>query len=149
MTASASATIDAPIDKVWDAFVNPEKIKKYMFGTTVITDWKKGHKILWQGQWQGKTYEDKGVILEFKPKTKLQYSHFSPLAGQPDRPENYHIVTIVLTDTGAQTTVLLSQSNSGSEQEKAHSEQNWAAMLGSVKKLIEEPDEKNNGTSRT
>ena len=38
--AKADTTIDAPVDKVWDALINPEMIKKYMFGTTAISDWK-------------------------------------------------------------------------------------------------------------
>jgi hypothetical protein len=43
-----------------------------------------------------KAYEDKGKILRFEPRKSLQYSHFSPLSGLHDNPENYHIVTIDL-----------------------------------------------------
>ena len=136
--AEAQTTIDAPIDKVWDAFINPDTIKKYMFGTTVISDWKEGSKIAWKGEWDGKPYEDKGIILQFKPKTKLQYSHFSPLTGQPDIPENYHTVTIELTDKDKQTIVFLSQDNNTTKQAKEYSEQNWMMMLTGLKKLLEE-----------
>ena len=136
--AEAQTTIDAPIDKVWDAFINPGTIKKYMFGTTVISDWKEGSKIAWKGEWEGKLYEDKGIILQFKPKTKLQYSHFSPLTGQPDIPENYHTVTIELTDKDKQTIVFLSQDNNTTKQAKEYSEQNWMMMLTGLKKLLEE-----------
>lgn len=136
--AEAQTTIDAPIDKVWDAFINPDTIKKYMFGTTVISDWKEGSKIAWKGEWNGKSYEDKGIILQFKPKTKLQYSHFSPLTGQPDIPENYHTVTIELTDKDKQTIVFLSQDNNTTKQAKEYSEQNWMMMLTGLKKLLEE-----------
>jgi uncharacterized protein YndB with AHSA1/START domain len=85
LIAKASATIDAPVAKVWDALVNPEAIKQYMFGTNVATDWQEGSPITWKGEWQGKAYEDKGVIRQVKPERILQYSHFSPLSGLPDQ----------------------------------------------------------------
>ena len=43
--AKAETTIDASADKVWTALTDPETIKKYMFGTTVVADWKDGGKI--------------------------------------------------------------------------------------------------------
>src|SRR5512142_1008907 len=92
LIARASIRISAPSDKVWDALVNPQAIHQYMFGTTVVSDWREGSPITWQGEWQGKPYQDKGVILQLIPGKKIRYSHFSPLSGQPDRPENYHTV---------------------------------------------------------
>src|SRR3712207_3761127 len=94
LIAKASVTINASSEKVWDALVNPEAIKQYMFGTNVVSGWREGSPIIWRGEWQGKPYEDKGVILRFKPGRGLQYSHFSPLSGLPDKPESYHTVTI-------------------------------------------------------
>lgn len=136
--AKAETTIDASADKVWTALTDPETIKKYMFGTTVVADWKDGGKIVWKGEWEGKAYEDKGKILSLEPKKKLQYSHFSPLTGLDDIPENYHIVTIDLAEKDEQTTVTLTQDNNADEKTKAHSEKNWKTMLASLKKLLEE-----------
>lgn len=42
LVASASVLIDAPIGTVWHALVDPELIKRYMFGTTVVSDWSEG-----------------------------------------------------------------------------------------------------------
>jgi uncharacterized protein YndB with AHSA1/START domain len=137
LVAKASTTIDAPVGKVWDALVNPAMIKQYMFGTTVASDFKKGSPITWKGEWQGKKYEDKGVILEIEPQRILKYSHFSPLSGQPDAPENYHNVTIELSGQGPQTRVSLSQDNNATEEERKHSEKNWETMLSGLKKLLE------------
>ncbi|HEU4860902.1 MAG TPA: SRPBCC domain-containing protein [Chitinophagaceae bacterium] len=136
--ARAETTINASADKVWTALTDPETIKKYMFGATVVSDWKKGSKIVWKGEWEGRSYEDKGKILNLEPKKKLQYSHFSPLTGLDDIPENYHIVTIDLTEKDEQTTVTLTQDNNADEQTKDHSEKNWKMMLSSLKKLLEE-----------
>ncbi len=137
LTARAQRTIDASSDKVWKAFTDPEIIREYMFGTTVTSDWKEGSKITWKGEFKGKKYEDKGEILEIVPGKKLKYSHFSPMSGQPDTPENYHTVTITLKEEGNKTEVHLNQDKNGSEKSKKESEENWAGMLDSLKKLLE------------
>lgn len=136
--AKASTTIQAFPAEVWDALVDPEKIREYMFGTNVSSEWKEGSPISWKGEWEGKPYEDKGVILQIKPPRVLQYSHFSPLAGLPDEPENYHTVTIELAEDGAAATnVTLSQDNNPTEKEREHSEKNWSMMLDGLKKFVE------------
>ncbi len=137
LIAKASATINAPVAKVWDALVNPKAIKEYMFGADVASDWREGSPITWKGEWQGKAYEDKGVIRRFEPQRLLQYTHFSPLSGLPDRPKNYHTVTIELTDKGTETVVSLAQDNNSTEEAREHSEKNWATMLAGLKKFLE------------
>lgn len=64
LIAKVSTAINAPISKVWGALTKPELIKKYMFGTNVVSDWKVGCSFVWKGEWQGKSYEDKGKILK-------------------------------------------------------------------------------------
>jgi uncharacterized protein YndB with AHSA1/START domain len=137
LIARSSIAIAAPAEKVWNALVTPATIKQYMFGTTVTSDWKVGSPITWKGEWQGKAYEDKGVIRQFQPGRALQYTHFSPLAGLPDKPENYHTVTVQLSPEGNQTQVSLTQDNNSTEEARSHSEQNWAMMLDGLKKVVE------------
>jgi uncharacterized protein YndB with AHSA1/START domain len=137
LVAKASVTVNAPKARVWDALVNPETIKEYMFGTTVVSDWREGSPIVWKGEWQGKAYEDKGVILRMEPLRMLQYSHFSPLSGLADAPENYHRVTIELSDEGTNTRISLAQDNNATEDAREHSERNWGMMLASLKGLLE------------
>jgi uncharacterized protein YndB with AHSA1/START domain len=138
LIAKAATTINAPGTRVWDALVDPVAIKQYMFGTNVVSDWRENSPIVWQGEWQGKPYEDKGVILQFKPGQMLQYSHFSPLSGIPDKPENYHTVTVELSADGNQTRVSLAQDHNATEEERAHSEENWGMMLAALKKFVEQ-----------
>jgi uncharacterized protein YndB with AHSA1/START domain len=135
--AEASVTIAAPASKVWDALVNPEMIRQYMFGTTVVSDWKEGSPITWKGEWKGKPYEDKGTIRKIEPRRLLQYSHYSPLSGLPDKPEYHHTVTIVLAESGPQTRLSLSQDNNATEEARQHSAKNWTMMLEGLKKLLE------------
>ena len=137
LVANAETLVHVPIEKVWDALVNPDIIKKYMFGTTVISDWKEGSQIVWRGEWKGKAYEDRGTLLKIIPLKLLQYSHYSPLTGLADVPENYHTVTVSLKEADDQTLVSLSQDNNATEGDKEHSEQNWNMMLTGLRELLE------------
>jgi uncharacterized protein YndB with AHSA1/START domain len=137
LIAKVSTTVKAPVEMVWEALVNPGIIKQYMFGAEVVSNWEEGASILWRGDWQGKKYEDKGTILKLKPPRLLQYSHFSPLSGLPDIPENYHTVTIDLSPDQNGTLVTLAQDNNPDEDSRQHSEQNWAMMLSSLKRVVE------------
>lgn len=137
LTASATATLDAPRRNVWQALVDPAAIKQYMFGADVVSDWHEGSPIVWKGEWKGKPYEDKGVILRVQPNEKLEYTHYSPLTGKPDVPESYHTVTVTLTGEGAQTRVSIAQDNNADDEARRHSEQNWATMLGGLRKYVE------------
>jgi uncharacterized protein YndB with AHSA1/START domain len=137
LIARASTLVDAPVAKVWDALVTPATIKRYMFGATVVSDWKKGSPIVWKGEWQGKKYEDKGVIQRIERPRLLEYTHYSPLSGEPDVPESYHTVTIELAEKGEGTKVSLAQDNNATEQARAHSEKNWTTMLAGLKKELE------------
>ncbi len=135
--AKAKTTIHAPISKVWQALVNPEIIKQYLFNTDVISDWKVGSPVTYKGEWEGKAFEDKGEILEIEPEKVLKSTHWSPLSGVPDIPENYHTVTYTLWDRGDSTEVTITQDNNATEQEQAHSEKNWKTVLEGMKNLLE------------
>lgn len=136
-TATATTTINAPVSKVWQALVNPEIIKQYLFNTDVISEWKVGSPIRYRGEWQGKAFEDKGQILEIEPERVLKSTHWSPLSGVPDTPENYHTVTYTLAEKGDRTEVAITQDNNATEEEKAHSEKNWQTVLQGMKELLE------------
>lgn len=136
--ARVSNVIDAPVSSVWDALVNPETIKQYMFGTDVVSSWEEGSPIVWKGEWKGKSYEDKGVIQQYKPDELLQYTHFSPLYGLPDEPDNYHTVTMTVTPEGPRTRLVLTQNRNPTEEAREHSEKNWRMMLANLKELLEE-----------
>src|SRR4026207_1458741 len=77
LATSASVTIDAPIDEVWNALTTPELIKRWFFGVDTETDWQVGSPLVHRGEWQGKPYEDKGTILAFDRPTTLAHTHWS------------------------------------------------------------------------
>jgi uncharacterized protein YndB with AHSA1/START domain len=137
LIAKASTTIDAPPSEVWSALVTPAAIKQYMFGADARSDWREGSAITWSGEWKGKPFQDKGVIRKIKPDHVLQYSHFSPLSGLADKPENYHTVTIELSNGDAKTRVMLTQDNNATDDARADSEKNWNTMLKGLKEFVE------------
>ncbi len=112
-------------------------IKRYMFGATVVSEWKRGSPIVWKGESQGRPFEDTGVILDIEPGRLLRFTHFSPLSGLPDASENYHTVAVRLRGEGTQTRVSLTQDNNETEEARAHSEGSWKMMLGGLKVLLE------------
>lgn len=136
--ATAQCEIDAPPEQVWRALTDRELIKQYMFGSEVETDWKPGSPITWQGEFEGRPYQDKGEIISVEPGRLLEVTHFSPLTGQEDRPENYHRVRYDLQRTDGGTTVRLTQDNNSSAEEAEHSGANWQIMLDGLKKVTEQ-----------
>ena len=136
-TAKTQVETTAPLAKVWQALITPAMIKQYMFGTDAVSTWEEGAPIVWRGEWEGKPYEDKGQILQMQAPHRLQYTHFSPLAGQPDVPENYHTVTIEVSTQGAGTRITLTQDNNATADEQAQAEKNWGMMLDGLKKFLE------------
>lgn len=138
LVARASIDIVAAPADVWAALTDPDAIREYMFGAQVTSEWVEGASITWEGEWQGQNYKDHGAIVELKPERLLQYTHYSPLSGLPDSPENYHTVTIELVQQGDSTRVWLSQDGNRTEEARQHSEQNWQGMLTALKKLLED-----------
>jgi uncharacterized protein YndB with AHSA1/START domain len=135
--ATAETEIDARPKRVWEALTDPELIEKYMFGSRVVTDWKVGSPIVWKGEYEGKKYEDKGKILAIEPEKLLKVTHFSPMSGQDDSPENYHTLVYELEERGGATHVSLSQDNNPSEEAAEHSRANWEKMLAGLKRVVE------------
>lgn len=138
LIAKAQVRVAATPARLWKVLTDPALIREYMFGANVSSDWQEGSTIRWKGEWKGKPYEDKGTVVKSIPGKQLVYTHFSPLTGQPDLPENYHTVTIDLEEEGNETLLRLSQDGNANEEARAHSEKNWMMMLGELKKVAEQ-----------
>lgn len=122
--------------KVWDALVNPNIIKKYLFGTEVISDWNVGSPMIFKGEWEGKTFEDKGNILMIANESIFKYNYWSGFSGLPDLPENYSIVTYQLEASKNHTTLKLTQEGFANEQARSHSEVSWDIVLQSMQDIL-------------
>jgi len=137
LVATAETEIDAAPSRVWRALTDPDLIEQYMFGARVVTDWQPGSSIVWKGEYEGKAYEDKGEVLEVVPERRLRMTHFSPLGGEDDVPENYHTLTYELEAENGTTHVSLSQDNNSSQEAAEHSRENWEKMLSGLKTTVE------------
>jgi uncharacterized protein YndB with AHSA1/START domain len=135
--ARASIDIEAPPERVWAALTEPALVREYLYGAEIKSDWKKGSPITFKGEWKGRAYEDKGEILEIEPGKRLKVTHYSPLSGQPDVPENYHRVTYAITENGQGSTLTITQENNRDQAEVEESEKTWATILGNIKALLE------------
>jgi uncharacterized protein YndB with AHSA1/START domain len=137
LSLKTSVTFNVPADKVWQGLVDPKIVEQYFFGTKQESDWKVGSPITWSGEWEGKSYEDKGTILDIEPGKYLKYTYWSSMSGTEDKPENYANVSYTLTEKDGVTTLDITQDNIKDEKSKEHSESNWQAIYGELKNLLE------------
>ena len=136
-TATAHIRIKASAERVWNALTDPGLIKQYLFGTEATSEWKVGSSITYRGVWQGKSYEDKGTILELKPNTLLKSTYWSGMSGLEDTPENYNTVTYAIAEKDGHTTLTVTQDNNGTKEGADHSAGNWGIVLKGLKDLLE------------
>lgn len=139
-----SISINASAAKVWNALVNPEQTKKYMFGCETVSDWKPGSELLWSANYQGKDMVFvKGNIVEIVPGKFLSYTTIDPNSGIADIPENYLTVTYDLKEENGQTILIATQGDYSSvgDGEKRYNETvaggGWQPILIEIKKLLE------------
>jgi uncharacterized protein YndB with AHSA1/START domain len=130
-------TINAPALRVWEALTTPEIIKQWFFGVDTTTDWKVGSPIIHRGEYLGRPYEDKGIILTFEPPRQLVHSHWSPVSGLPDSPENYQRVSWSLAERDGEIELTIAEENLPSDEAKSVSEQGWNMVLLALKELLE------------
>lgn len=140
LTATASITLNTNAERVWQALTTPAEIKQYLFGTDAHSDFKKGSAITYTGEWEGKKYEDKGVIIDSIPNTLLHTTYYSSMSGKEDKPENYSNVFYRIEPTGKQTILTITQDNNADEKSRDHSQANWNMVLQSLKKVVESKD---------
>jgi uncharacterized protein YndB with AHSA1/START domain len=137
LTSQTQMTIHATPAKVWAALTTPELVKKYMMGADVKSDWTVGSPLTYTGEYQGKAFEEKGVIRRIEPEKVLQATHFSTTSGNEDKPENYALVTWELHEDGGDTVVSVSQDGIANAKGVEGSKANWTAVLKGLRETAE------------
>ncbi len=139
--ATAQTDVAATPERVWAALTEPEQIAEYMDGAKVTTTWEVGSPITWDGEHQGRAYQDKGEVLTHDEPNVLSVTHYSPMMGQPDEPENYHTLVYTLTASGSADDPLthldLTQDGNESDEQAEQFSQHWQQMLDGLKALVE------------
>jgi uncharacterized protein YndB with AHSA1/START domain len=140
-----SITINAPAATVWDALVNPEKTKQYMFGCETVSEWTPGSELLWKGTYEGNEMVFvKGEILQIQPEKFLEYTAIDPNSDIDDTSENYLRVTYELIPNGEQTILNVTQGDYSTVadgerryQDSYNNGEGWNPILVEIKKLVE------------
>lgn len=139
-------SIDAPAVKVWDALINPQKTKQYMFGCETVSDWKPGSSLLWKGTHEGKEMIFvKGDVIAIDPGRHLKYTTIDPNSTIDDISENYLWVTYDLLESNGKTKLTVRQGDYSAvaEGEKRYKDsynngEGWNPILVQIKKLVED-----------
>ena len=129
--------INASIQKVWDTITKVELVKLWQFGSDLVTTWEVGSDIKFRTEWGDKIFEQWGKVLEIRPNELVKYSLFAPGPELEDKPENYFIMSYVLTSENGQTILEIIQEDNRSNavQEEPQGEDN--PILKSLKELAE------------
>jgi uncharacterized protein YndB with AHSA1/START domain len=135
--ATAQTDVAAAPERVWAALTEPEQIAVYMQGSKVTTTWDVGSPITWDGEYDGRGYQDKGEVLTYDEPNVLSVTHYSPMMGQPDEPENYHTLVYTLTADGDGTHLELTQDGNESQEQADQFSQNWQGMIDGLKAHVE------------
>ena len=137
LVARRSVFIRAHPGIVWKALTDPDMIRQYLFGTEASSDWRVDSPIRYRGVWEGKPYEDKGVVLRSEPGKLLETTYWSSMSGLPDLPGNYKKVTYRLRPEKGGTLLMVTQDNNADREEMDHSEKNWKMVLEGLKQVVE------------
>lgn len=129
--------LNAPIEKVWNALTKPELVKQWQYGSDLITDWKISNEIRFRNEWEGQVFEQWGTVLDVVPNQKIKYSLFFPRPELEDKPENYFIMSYILSEENQKTKLEIIQEDNrpGAVQEEPQGEEN--PILQGLKALIE------------
>jgi len=140
ITAEISITISAEKKAVWDALINPEMVKQYFFGCHLSTTWEPGTPIVFSGDWNGKLYEDKGIVLAFNHEEMLQFTYKSSHSKMEEVSGNDAVITYRVGGDNGHITVTIIQENIPDTKTRDQAIENWTIVLGKLKKLLEAND---------
>jgi uncharacterized protein YndB with AHSA1/START domain len=102
-TNISTIRINATKDNVWTVLTKPELVKLWQYGSDLITSWEVGSNIKFRTEWEGKIFEQWGKILEVRPFELLRYSLFAPRPDLEDTPENYFVMSYMLSTENERT----------------------------------------------
>jgi uncharacterized protein YndB with AHSA1/START domain len=144
LTVQNTITINASPAIVWDALVNPEQTKKYMFGCETVSDWQVGSPLLWRGTHEGQEMVFvEGHIVAIEPGRFLAYTTIDPNGTYDNSPENYLTVTYALEAENGQTNLTVTQGDYTTVADGPRRYQEsvdaggWDSVLVSIKTLLE------------
>ncbi len=136
-TNISTIKINATIQKVWDTVTKAEQVKIWQYGSDLLTSWETGSDIKFRTEWDGKVFEQWGKVFEYKPCQLVKYSLFAPRPDLDDKPENYFIMSYVLTEQDGYTQLEIIQEDNrpNAVQEAPQGDEN--PVMKALKELAE------------
>jgi uncharacterized protein YndB with AHSA1/START domain len=136
-TNISTIKINAPTKKVWDTITKPVFVKLWQYGSDLLTTWEIGSDIKFRTEWEGKIFEQWGKVLDIRQNELIKYSLFAPRPDLEDKPENYFVMSYILTSDNGQTKLEIIQNDNraGAIQEEPQGEEN--PILQGLKKIAE------------
>jgi len=139
LKVQGSVIIFTTPEKLWKVLTGLDTIRRYLFGSVVKTDWKKGSDIWFSRQYEGKKYIDKGKILEIIENNSLKYSFFNSQEGYEDTPENYSTIEYsILKKNDHEVELRFSREYIPIEFERKNQEEYLPHLLKQIKAISEE-----------
>jgi uncharacterized protein YndB with AHSA1/START domain len=129
-TASASTFVAEPPERVWAELLHPGA--RWMLGANIETDFQVGSTVTFEGHFFGRQFADHGTVLAFERPRLMHFTHFSPLSGLEDVPENYHDIRITLEPVDGGTRIEIVQRNIDTAEHAANIEHQWTLALASL-----------------
>ncbi|QAY64063.1 ATPase [Xylanimonas allomyrinae] len=128
--ASASTFVAEPPERVWAELLHPGA--RWVLGANIESDFQVGSPVTFEGHFFGRQFEDHGTVLAFERPRLMHFTHYSPLSGLPDVPENYHDIRILLEPTDGGTRILVEQRNIDTPEHARSSREQWTQALTSL-----------------
>ncbi len=137
-----SLSLKAPVEKVWEALTQSDKVAQYMFGSMVQSSWEAGAPIEYYVEKDGeKKVVAKGKIVKIEKPKILEHTLFPAQSKIDDKPENYITVAYSLQENDEGCTLEISQKGFLSVEEGAsryrETKHGWKIVLPKLKKLVE------------
>ncbi len=129
-TVTAATFVTQPPERVWAELLHPGA--RWMLGANIETDFAVGSPITFEGHFFGRRFADHGTVLEFERARVLRFTHFSPLYGLADEPENYHDISITLEPVDGGTRIEVTQRNIQSNERADRSQEQWKQALATL-----------------
>lgn len=120
--------------EVWSALLDPAHAARVWFGSTLETDLRPGGFLKWTGTWEGKTFEDRSIVVDCREPVFLDALYFSNFSGLPETPETRMRLTIRLSPEGTGTKVIVEQANFRDAASRDHSVGGWNGILDTIEK---------------
>jgi uncharacterized protein YndB with AHSA1/START domain len=138
----SSIDIVATPAAIWHVLTAPDKVRIYMFGSEVATNWNPGNTVTFSRKWDGLLFVDKGEILEYEPEKVLKFSYWSSQEGYEDIPENYSVITYTIEKKNEITCEFTYRRDKiPLEKERTNQEKYLPVLMVGIKKLAEDGHE--------